>query len=308
MLSGAHISRQTIHCLLARGHRLLTDHLSYSSAPIPCATIPDPSARALPHTHCWALSLIQYLLSSQSNISITFPPPLTSSSHTITQTPLHSLYDPSIDLSLSLDDIFDFEASYHIHFLEDLFPTTPITPKQYILRLLPLFPPPIHNNLSRIIHTYANSPQYTLGHVTLREHITFYSPNTQSFQYIEGIMHPNQSTPTPTLLTRTWLHHPSRGPNSRASLPHTLYHKTNLSNAPHSPLLTSRLLRSAIGYSPTLSFCETLNIQQKLYPPTLLTHMKNCIAHSSSISTSLLHPPIPPSLPPFLPAHRLHGR
>ena len=153
MLSGAPISRQTIHCPLARGHRLLTDHLSYSSTPVPCATITDSYSRALPHTHCWALSLIQYLQSSQSNLSISFPPPLTSSSHTITQTPLHSHYDPSIDLPLSLNDIIDFEASYHIHFLEDLFPSTPITPNSYLLRLLPLFPPFIHNYLSRIIHT-----------------------------------------------------------------------------------------------------------------------------------------------------------
>ena len=81
MLAGSQMSRQIIHCLLARGHRLISDHLSFSTSPIPCPALSRPTKRAMPHMHCWALAIIQYLQLSDSNISITNPFPHTSTSH-----------------------------------------------------------------------------------------------------------------------------------------------------------------------------------------------------------------------------------
>ena len=142
MLSGSSISRRTIHCLLSRGHRLISDHISFSSSTIPCPLIPKPFDRALPHHHCWALSLIQYLQASNTNLSISVPFPLTLSHTSITQTPLHTLYHPILDSPLTTEDIFNFEASYHVHFLEELFPSSSSLPPTS-LNSYPFSLPPI---------------------------------------------------------------------------------------------------------------------------------------------------------------------
>ena len=48
--------------------------------------------------------------------------------------------NPLIDTALTVSDIKDFEASYHLYFLEELFSYLPTPPHTYLPQLLSLFP------------------------------------------------------------------------------------------------------------------------------------------------------------------------
>ena len=96
MLAGSTISQRTIHSLLARGMRLITDNQSFNDNPYPCPLLPHHLSPQSPNHQCWALALIQYLQAASSNIHTTIPFPLTSHTTCITQTPLHTLLTPSL--------------------------------------------------------------------------------------------------------------------------------------------------------------------------------------------------------------------
>ena len=266
MLGGSHYSRQIIHCLLARGHRLTSENNSLSPIPSPCPVLPPLSLPASPSHHCWALSLIQYLQAANSNISIQYPTPSTSSPLTVTQTPLHSLVHPSLDYPLTVTDIKDFESSYHIYFLEELFPHSNSYPDTFPNSLLSLFPGKFHNFLARLVHTFRNNPAFSLGTIILRDHIIIQSTNN-SIVYIEGIIPPSNSSHHLHILTRKW-HLRRTGAPSRFHIL-TIPTPTPLPTstlAPAMEFITSRYLHSSIGYADNHSYCNTVPISQMILP------------------------------------------
>ena len=217
MLGGSHYSRQIIHCLLARGHRLISDNNSISPYPAPCPILPSPACTTSPSHYCWALALIQYLQAANSNINIANPVPTTQSPLSITQTPIHSLLRTALDSPLTIDDIKDFESSYHLYFLEELFPHSNDSPESFLRNFLSLFPSKYHNFLSRIIHTFHNNPAFSLGTFILRDHILI-KDNNDSIIYIEGLIPPSTPSHSIQLLTRSWFHQRDRIPTHTPKL------------------------------------------------------------------------------------------
>ena len=266
MLGGSHRSRQIIHCLLARGHRLISDTDSLSPIASPCPILPSLSLPASPSHHCWALSLIQYLQATNSNINIKYPTPSTPSQLKVTQTPLHSLLQSTLDYPLTVPDIAEFESSYHIYFLEELFPHTNDPPHSFLPPLLSLFPAKFHNFLSRLINTFHNNPEFSLGTIILRDHIIFKSSN-QSIEYIEGITPSLDRSHLLQLLTRTWhlKRASSRTPTYTITSPNPPSPPTN-TPAPISEFITSRYLHSSIGYTVEHIHCTTFPLQQIILP------------------------------------------
>ena len=128
MLAGTAYSRQIMHCLLARGQRLISEHQSYSNTPTPCPELPHFTHHNEQSHYSWALSLIQYFQQAQSNIYTTPLFPQTTTPIHCTQTPLHTFYNQDNDTPLILNDILDFENSYHVYFVEELFPYPPTHP------------------------------------------------------------------------------------------------------------------------------------------------------------------------------------
>ena len=135
---------------------------------------------------------MQYLQISQSNIHTTHLFPLPNASQTCTQTPIHTYYNINDDAPLTLDDIRDFEASYHLYFIEELFPYPPIEPASFLPKLLPLFPTHYHRYISKATNAAYLSPHLSLGEVILREHIIIRLPHSPSASYVEGVHHVNQ--------------------------------------------------------------------------------------------------------------------
>ena len=156
MLAGSPLSRMTINSLLSRGYRLLTEHTPFNDSPLPFPRIANYLTPTQPSQYCWALALIQYLQAAESNLHITPSYPKSTTTHTISQTPLHTLHDSSRDAPLTVHDIMDFESSYHIHFIEELFSYPPKAPNKTITPLLPLFPKHFHAFLKNAL-TIAHS-------------------------------------------------------------------------------------------------------------------------------------------------------
>ena len=76
---------------------------------------------------------------------------------------------------LTLDNILDFENSYHIYFVEELFPFPPSHPTTFITHLLQLFPLQYHNPpfypaynaiYTSLIHRVQQTPSLLQGHCT----------------------------------------------------------------------------------------------------------------------------------------------
>ena len=176
MLAGAPYSRQIMHCLLSRGQRLISDNQSFSHEPIPCPQLPNYMRPTEQTQYSWALSLIQYLQIAQSNIHTTQLFPQHNTTKICTQTPIHTYYNANDDAPLTLNDIRDFETSYHLYFIEELFPYPPTDPTSFLPNLLQLFPTQYHRYISKATNTAFLSPHLSLGQV-------IYSGNTQLFAY-----------------------------------------------------------------------------------------------------------------------------
>ena len=88
MLAGTAYSRQIMHCLLARGQRLISEHQSYSNTPTPCPELQHFTHHNEQSHYSWALSLIQYFQQAQSNIYTTPLFPQTTIPMHCTQTPI----------------------------------------------------------------------------------------------------------------------------------------------------------------------------------------------------------------------------
>ena len=268
LLAGSTFSRQIIHSLLTRGARLIADTQSFQHTPQPCPKLPHHLESADPRHYCWALSLIQYLQASSSNIHTTTPFPTTTSTCIVTQTPLHSLHDLTTDHPLTLNDIKEFETSYHIYFLEERFPY-PLRPyNEYLPHLLSLFPQHIHRFIVRLIHDNHSNPNITPGIVIMREHLLLKLPHNTSPTYIEGILPLTPPSPSPQALTRQWIFPPRstiRGPPSLI-LPHQCFSNIRILNIPRSPFTCARYIRSGIGYTPKHSVCNYTTFTQYFLP------------------------------------------
>ena len=73
MLAGSPLSRMTIHSLLSRGYRIITEHTPFNDSPLPFPRIPNCLTPTQPSQYCWALALIQYLQAAESNLHISHP-------------------------------------------------------------------------------------------------------------------------------------------------------------------------------------------------------------------------------------------
>ena len=150
MMDGAPYSRQIMHCLLARGQRLISEHQSFSLTPTPCPLLPHYMQHNEQSHYCWAFSLIQYLQAADANIYTTSLFPKSTINTECTQTPLHTYFNIDNDAPLTLDNILDFENSYHIYFVEELFPFPPSHPTTFITHLLQLFPLKYHAYIQKV--------------------------------------------------------------------------------------------------------------------------------------------------------------
>ena len=270
MLAGSTISQRTIYSLLARGTRLITDNQSFHDSPQPCPLLPHHLNPQSSHHHCWALALIQYLQAASSNIHSTIPFPLTSATTHVTQTPLHTLLNPLTDTTLTVSDIKDFESSYHIYFLEELFSYPPTPPHSYLPTLLPLFPPHLHPFITRITTENYTNNSITHGVIIMREHLLIHIPPLTQPSYIEGLFPSHQHS---LALTRQWSC-PRRirpAPNNLLKIDHHSHHSAELTRIPLSPFITARYLRSGIGYNTTHTLCHYRMLTQCILPRKLLS-------------------------------------
>ena len=256
-----------MHCLLARGQRLISEHQSYSNTPTPCPELPHFTHHNEQSHFSWALSLIQYFQHAQSNIYTTplFPQP-TSHIH-CTQTPLHTFYNQDNDTPLILNDILDFENSYHIYFVEELFPYPPTHPTTFLPNILKLFPTQYHTYLERITFQAFTNPSLTLGQIIIRENIIIKLSHNPNPVYIEGI-HPAQSDQQFAIRTQTWT---PRNPNHTQNIihlcnPHSQSTSIATTTTQPSTYCTTRYIHSSIGYNPTEAYCQSTAIQQKIHP------------------------------------------
>ena len=276
MLAGPTISRQIIHSLLTRATRIISDNTSFSTTPQPCQLLPHHLDTASPSHYCWGLSLVQYLQAASSNLHTTTPPPQTYPDLPVTQTPLHTLFIQTLDYPLTLSDIKDFESSYHLYFLEELFPYTPLPPNTYLPQLLQLFPNHLHPFLTRIIRENHMNPTITPGTIILREHLILQLPQDHTPHYIEGILPPLRPQDHPQALTRPWVYLRHRGSNRQQciSLNHTPTHIPILKDIPTHPFSAPRLIRSALGYTKKQTLCQYIHFTQHILPrnPASATH------------------------------------
>ena len=204
MLGGSPRSRQIIHSLISRGYRLISDHCTLNDSPLPCPPLPHYTTAPLPSHYCWALALIQYLQAADSNIHITPPFPQTSYLPKPTQTPIHSLFSATRDSPLTLTDVHEFESSYHIYFVEELFSFPPQSASITITSILPLFPPKFIPFLSLLITSALSRSDLTLGTIVSRDHLILQLPTHQHPIYIEGLI-ASAHTPHPFhALIREW--------------------------------------------------------------------------------------------------------
>ena len=267
MLAGAPFSRQIIHCLLERGTRLISEHHTMTNIPIGCPLLHNYTTQVDPTHYSWALSLIQYLQIARSNIFTTTPTPATLPNIQCTQTALHSFYSHSLDIPLTLDDIFDFESSYHIHFIEELFPYPPVPPQTFLPTLHSIFPRQFHNFITRILTTaYTSNSPLTLGKVTLREHMMLHIPSLPNCTYIEGLIYPNIQTHSQHLLAQQWTAKTHKLHLTKLYINHTTLHPATKHTIPLTTFLTTRYIRSGIGYTTTNQVCTAIPLNQLIVP------------------------------------------
>ena len=268
MLGGSPRSRQIIHSLLSRGYRLISDHITFNNSPLPCPSLPNYLLPSHPSHYCWALCLIQYLQAADSNLHVTPPFPITSAPTPISQTPLHNLYDPTRDHPLLLTDIHDFESSYHIHFVEELFSYPPLDASATIDNLRQLFPPAFLPFLRNIIENALHTPHLTLGTIITREHIIVKLPSLSIPAYIEGLITPSLTQLPTQALIRHWSpFNTNRNPPTKfMRITHTAHLSPIISNIPIHTYVTTRYLHSAIGYTHTYATCKTASVRQRILP------------------------------------------
>ena len=267
MLAGASFSRQIIHCLLERGNRLISEHHTMTNTPVGCPLLHHFTTQVDPTHYSWALSLIQYLQIANSNIFTTTPTPSTLPHIHCTQTSLHSLYSHSLDTPLTLDDILDLESSYHIYFIEELFPYPPTPPQTFLPTLTTIFPSQFHSFLTRILTTtYNTNSHLTLGKVILREHLMLQIPSLPNCTYIEGLLHFNHQPNSQHISTRQWTPNSKKSHTIKLQLHHTTFTHATQHSIPVTPLLTTRYLRSGIGYNSLTQYCTTIPLQQLIIP------------------------------------------
>ena len=271
MLAGSPLSRMTIHSLLSRGYRLLTEHTPFNDSPLPFPRIPHYLAPTHPSQYCWALALIQYFQAADSNLHITPTYPKSTTTQNISQTPLHAFHNPSRDTPLTVHDIMDFESSYHIHFVEELFSYPPKPPHETINPLLPLFPNHFHAFLKHVLTTAHSNPSLTLGKVIAREHMILQLPHSHQHQYstyLEGLISPNHTSFSSHAFTRSWqvLRSAKRNTPAVLRLTHIAHTNPVITNIPTSVYTGVRFLRSAIGYTTTHAICKAVSLQQLILP------------------------------------------
>ena len=270
MLSGHAISRQTITSLLSRGYRLISDHITFNNSPLPCPLLPPYQTKTNPAHYCWALSLIQYLQAAQSNLHITPPFPASHSNTVATQTPIHSLFSSEHDSPLTLTDIHEFESSYHLYFVEELFSFPAKSAIDTYTSIFPLFHNKYASFLYRIINTALGTPHLTLGTLILRDHIILNLPHNNQPHYLEGLIYPTTASSPPQALTRSWSL-PKRN-NSQQRIFLRLSHDNHLNpntlQLPLYEITTSRYIHSSIGYTSTFATCKSTILQQHILPRT----------------------------------------
>jgi hypothetical protein len=165
-----------------------------------------------------------------------------------------------------INDILDFESSYHLYFLEELFPFPSRPPNTFLNPLLSLLPATYHNFISRIILTFSTSTDLSLGKVILREHLLIKLPNSP-ITYIEGILPPTSLSPNTQLYIRTWSLQ-NRRKRTHASLLHQPIPipDVTVTTAPPTALTTQRYIYSALGFAPQHATYLAVHLQQLILP------------------------------------------
>ena len=322
MLSGTPRSRQTIHSLLSRGYRLISDHCTFNESPLPCPILPHHSTPPLSSQYCWALALIQYLQAASSNLHITPPFPKTPASLHVTQTFIHSFFSPDLDSPLTITEVHEFESSYHLYFAEELFSYPPQLEQNTAISILPLFPRKFANFLRRIITAALSTSDLSLGTIVTRDHIIVQLPDHSQPVYIEGLIAPTSTSQPSQALIRKWTTLKNRDKQKSTKfirLPHTDHLSPSIINIPINTITTARLLHSAIGYTSKYATCKTITLQQRVLPrlstslsttyaqpqlscnfnPDIITTCKNLAEHPNHniniYTDGSLKPPTPPN-------------
>ena len=267
MLSSSAHSRQVMHALLCRGQRLITENYSFTNNPTPCPRLPHHLEPSQSTHYCWAHSLIQYLQAANSNIHTASLFPTSAPTYTVTQTPIHTSYDQALDSPLTLEDILDFESSYHLYFIEELFPYPLKHPTTYLSSLSNIFPSQYEKFLRRIILENYDNHKLSLGQVISREHMLLHLPSHTYPTYMEGILHHLNTNQNMMALTRTWIpSHARQHTPSFLRIPHDQHQTPKLTPLPLHPYQTRRYLHSALGYTKTFTTCKVLPLNQLILP------------------------------------------
>ena len=170
-------------------------------------------------------------------------------------------------MPLTLDNILDFENSYHLYFVEELFPFPPSHPTTFVTNLLQLFPLQYHTYIQRITLLAFQSETLSLGQVILRDNIMMKLPNKLHPVYIEGI-HRNPQSELITLRTQTWSLScpPTTQRKPLLSLPHSDATLISSHIIHPSIILTTRYIHSSIGYNNHQAYCKGTALQQRFLP------------------------------------------
>jgi hypothetical protein len=275
------IHRLVLHSLLVRGQRRLSEIRS----PTITTTICDSAKDAEPtrNPSCWALSLIEHIQEGQVDLFLpaTMPSPrpqlpLHARDPTpLTQTLLTQVALPDTD-QISAEEAQDFIDTYHISFVEELFPVNPLPPHRlstHISSLQELFDPKYKPFIDRIIHTYAYS-HLSLGHVVLRPHMCIDThPTGQNTLVgpimIEGLID-SHIYPDPSAAYRPWIlnKHDKRGKQIICNK--TIIEAPTVLDSLYLPPTSTRRLYSMANYDPITVYHDQYALQQRIVLPELL--------------------------------------
>ena len=89
--------------------------------------------------------------------------------------------------------------------------------------------------------------------------------------YIEGLLHPNHQPNSQHLSIRQWIPNPKKSHTIKLQLNHATFTHAAQHSIPVTPFLTTRNIRSGIGYNYLTQYCTAIPLQQLIVPRYLPT-------------------------------------
>jgi hypothetical protein len=273
------ILRLTLQSLLNRGRSRLSDKQSPSVDLMICPSAKE--TKPMRNPSCWALSYIEHVQESQVEVYLpaTHNLPRQHSAPSLsrgpfTHTPLTQVVIPDTD-GISVEEVQDFAETYHICFVEELFPEQPIPPTgipEHISSLQELFDAKYKPFIARVVQAYSNS-SLSLGVIILRPHMCIDTRlgshgAREAPTMIEGVID-SPLYPDPHVAYRPWILNKDdpaqkqiicakgilEAPASLASL--------NLSQ------MTTRRLYTLPNFDPTTAYHKSYALKQRILLPAL---------------------------------------